>query len=133
MLVSLRCGHARAIIYVSRLSSPKTRKALTQILPTRAKARVAEGKVMLIELDLRAAPEGHRYALCAGEVAYWPPASALIVALYEGCREMVSPLNYLGYIVEGFEALKSLSGVFEVELRLSDREDVKRSFIDSEE
>ncbi|MEM2824239.1 MAG: cyclophilin-like family protein [Thermofilaceae archaeon] len=132
MLVSLSLDHVKAVIYVSGLSSPKTRKALIQALPARAKARRVMDGLLIIELNLRVAPEGHRRTLCRGEVAYWPPASSLVVALWRGCREVASPLNYLGFVVEGVEALESLSGTFDAELWPSDWENVKGSLIDSQ-
>lgn len=123
MLVRLSSGGVRALIYVSGLASPKTRWALGRVLPTRAKARV-EGGLLFIELDLSVAPEGHRLTLCSGDVAYWPPASALLVTLWEGCKPLASPVNYLGRVVSGLEQIRSLRGAFEVELSPTDGEDV---------
>jgi len=83
------------------------------------------GGALLLSLGLRCKVESHRTLLGVGEVAYWPPADSLVIAV-ERLVEMPSPVNPLGAVVRGLALLKKLGECEEVEalLRPSDREDV---------
>jgi len=130
VLLKLRLGREEALIYVSKLNSPKTYRALLSTLPLQLRVR-SEGGLLVGELNLRVAPEGHRTTLCTGQVAYWTPASALVIALWEGCRSLPSPVNYLGCVVRGLDALRRVEGVALAELRAAEGEDVQGPLIDA--
>lgn len=114
MLIRFRCGKVKATIYVRGLAPSKTRKALLEKIPVRTTARVRD-ETIFIDLDLHLAPEGHRCTFGEGDVAYWPPASALLIIL-KGCKTLPSPATYLGFVVTGLDELRQLHGNFDAEL-----------------
>ncbi len=114
----MRVAGVEAVIYVSGLSPSRTRARLLERLPLRSTAR-ADGALVSVDVDLGVAPEGHRRVLGAGEVAYWPPAPALVIAVE--LVKLASPATPLGFVVEGLDGLRQLRGTYEAELRPADR------------
>ncbi|RLF05527.1 MAG: hypothetical protein DRK00_04175 [Thermoprotei archaeon] len=124
MIILLVMRGFSARLYLTGLRCPKTYSALQRAIPLAARAHRLGG-ALLLRLELGCKVESHRAALGVGEVAYWPPADALVIALEQLVR-MPSPVNPLGVVVEGLELLRSLEECREVKalLRLPDREDI---------
>ncbi|MCC6066060.1 MAG: hypothetical protein LM576_08765 [Thermofilum sp.] len=125
MIARLAVGGRAARVYLTWWRAPKTYAALVSRLPAATRARIAGG-LLSLELNLSVTHEGHRSTICPGEVAYWPPASSVIVVLSPECVRVPSPASPLGLVVSGLEALRLLpDGVYEATLDPADREDVK--------
>ncbi|MCD6357607.1 MAG: hypothetical protein DRJ67_09295 [Thermoprotei archaeon] len=125
MIVLLTVKDLVARLYFTGFHCPVTYSALRRAMPLTAMAHRLGG-ILLLRLELRGKAESHRATLGLGEVAYWPPADALVVSL-EQLVKMPSPVNPLGVVVEGLELLRSLEECEEARavLRLPEGEDVQ--------
>lgn len=107
MLVAIAIGRVTVCAYLAGFWSPRTCQALLRALPLSVPARVERG-LLAVEVGLKVPQEGHRELLCSRELAYWPPADSLVVSTSEICKKFPSSVNYLGFIVKGWEDLASL-------------------------
>lgn len=75
-------------------------------MPLSLRAHVDED-VLIAVTGIEVAVESHRTLLCEGELAYWPPAAALVIAL-RGSTSLGSPVNPLGHLVNMADELRYL-------------------------
>ena len=131
MIVKLTVGGATARVYLTGWRTPKAYAALISKLPATTRARVLGG-LLSLKFDLTVTHEGHRSVLCPGEVAYWPPATSIVVTLSADCAKMPSPVSLLGFVVSGLEALRLLAeGFYEAKLDFADGKDVEGPLADA--
>jgi len=131
VIVKLTVGGANAHVYLTGWRAPKAYAALIGKLPATTRARVL-GSLLSLKLDLAVTHEGHRSVLCPGEVAYWPPATSVVVTLSADCVKMPSPVSLLGFVVSGLEALRLLAeGFYEAKLDFADGKDVEGPLADA--
>ena len=109
-------GVGTAVVYLSGFKCPKTFEALAASTPIKGLAHRV-GELLLIRVELEVGLELLQEVLEAGEVAFWPPARSIVIALKSRVR-IPSPVNYLGFVLEGLDVLRSISDCEELEALL---------------
>lgn len=116
MIVALKVNDLKLRAYLTPYFSPKTFYELVRRLPLSLHAHV-NGDVLIAVTGIVVAVESHRTLLCEGELAYWPPAAALVIAL-RGPTSLGSPVNPLGHLVGAADELRYLRSGEALEITL---------------
>lgn len=127
MIALLAIERLTARLYLTGFYCPTTYTALQRAMPLTATAHRL-GETLMLRLRLGVKVESQRTVLGPGEVAYWPPADSLVIALSR-LVVMPSPVNLLGFVFKGLGPLRSLEECREgrASLRLPEGEHVEGS------
>lgn len=106
MIVALKINDLKLRVYLTPYFSPRTFSKVVNQLPLKLRAHV-HGDMLIAGTEIEAAVESHRFLLYEKELAYWPPATALVIVL-RGSTGFGSPVNPLGYILDTAEELRYL-------------------------
>ncbi|MEM1509438.1 MAG: cyclophilin-like family protein [Thermofilaceae archaeon] len=106
MIIALKINDLKLRVYLTPYFSPKTFSKVVNQLPLNLHAHVY-GDTLIAGTGIETAVESHRILLYERELAYWPPAAALVIAL-RGSTSFGSPVNPLGYIINAAEELRYL-------------------------
>jgi len=108
-------GIGSVLVEVKEEWNPKTAKRILDSLPLTGRA-MRWGDEVYFDVGLNIDEENSRVDMEVGEVAFWPPGSA--ICLFFGRTPVsvsdkpraYSPVNPFGVVVEGLETLKKVRG-----------------------
>ncbi len=107
-------GKGKMVFSLNRIRSPRTINWFLRSLPLKGNL-YRDGKLMLIETNIKVSPEKPVTRVNKGEFGYWPLKRAIFIAKEES--KIKFPVNLLGKLVKGFDVLEGIKAMDLVEIR----------------
>jgi uncharacterized protein len=111
-------GKGRALIELDN-RNPRTSQEIYENLPMDARANLW-GEEVYFETSLRLENENMSSSASPGDVSYWHPGSALCI--FFGSTQPYSPVNHIGWVVEGIEIFREIAEGDRIVLKLTDNQ-----------